>query len=158
MVHITGRPRRLVQDIDLKDLPHRNQYLVTHDQMVYINDSKATNLTALKFALNKMSNPYVLILCGDPDKERYESYEIVGPTKVYIFGKHAQEISKRIFHPEKILFHNQGLSSVMKSIFKEKYDAQTHVLFSPGHPSGQDYKNFEERGDHFIKLAMSSND
>ena len=22
----------------------------------------------------------------------------------------------------------------------------------------QDYKNFEERGDHFIKLAMSSND
>ena len=50
---ITGRPKRLVQDIDLKDLPHRNQYIVTHDQMVYINDSKATNLTALKFALNK---------------------------------------------------------------------------------------------------------
>ena len=105
-----------------------------------------------------MSNPYVLILCGDPDKEQYESYEIEGPTKVYIFGNHAEEISSKIFHPEKVLFHNQGLSSVMRSIFKEKYDSQTHILFSPGHPSGQDYQNFEERGDHFIKLAMNSND
>ena len=155
---ITGRPRRLVQDIELKDLPHRHQLILTNDHMVFINDSKATNLNALQFALNKMSNPYVLILCGDPDKERYESYEIEGPTRVYIFGKHTQEISKKIFHPKKILFHNQGLSSVMRSILKEKYDFQTHILFSPGHPSGQDYKNFEERGDHFIKLAMSSND
>ena len=155
---ITGRPQRLVQDIQLKDLPHRHQYIVTRDKMVFINDSKATNLTALKFALNKMSTPYVLILCGDPDKEQYESYEIEGPTKVYIFGNHAEEISSKIFHPEKVLFHNQGLSSVMRSIFKEKYDSQTHILFSPGHPSGQDYQNFEERGDHFIKLAMNSND
>ena len=147
-----------MQDIELKDLPHRHQLIPTNDHMVFINDSKATNLNALQFALNKMSNPYVLILCGDPDKERYESYEIEGPTRVYIFGNHAEEISKKIFHPKKILFHNQGLSSVMRSILKEKYDSQTHILFSPGHPSGQDYKNFEERGDHFINLAMSSND
>ena len=150
--------QRAVRDIELKDLPHRYQHIKTHNQMVFINDSKATNLTALKFALNKMSNPYVLILCGDPDKEQYDSYEIEGPIKVYIFGNHAEEISRKIFHPEKILFHNQGLSSVMRSIFKEKYSSQTHILFSPGHPSGQDYKNFEERGDHFIKLVMNSND
>ena len=155
---ITGKPQRLLRDIKLKDLPHRHQRIVTKDQMVFINDSKATNLNALKFALNKMSNPYVLILCGDPDKEQYESYEIVGPTKVYIFGNHAKAISRKISHPEKILLHDQGLSSVMRCIFKEKYDSQTHVLFSPGHPSGQDYKNFEERGDHFVKLVTSSYD
>ena len=50
------------------------------------------------------------------------------------------------------------MSEFYQPILKEKYDSQTHILFSPGHPSGQDYKNFEERGDHFIKLAMSSND
>jgi len=155
---ITGKPQKLVQDIELKDLPHRHQYILTRDQMVFINDSKATNLTALKFALNKMLNPYELILCGNPDKEQYESYKIVGPTKVYIFGNHAEEISRKIFHPQKVLFSNQGLSSVMRSIFKEKYDSLTHILFSPGHPSGQDYKNFEERGDHFIRLVMYSND
>lgn len=155
---ITGRKLREVQDIALHELPHRRQHVGIHNQLVFINDSKATNLTALKFALNKMSSPYVLILCGDPSKEQYDSYKIIGPTKVYIFGKYAEEISKKIFHPDKILLCNQGLSSVMNLIFKDVYHCQTNILFSPGHPSGQDYKNFEERGDHFIKLALGSND
>ena len=155
---ITGRKLREVQDIALHELPHRRQHVGIHNQLVFINDSKATNLTALKFALNKMSSPYVLILCGDPSKEQYDSHKIIGPTKVYIFGKHAEEISKKIFHPDKILLCNQGLSSVMNLIFKDVYHCQTNILFSPGHPSGQDYKNFEERGDHFIKLALGSND
>ena len=155
---ITGRELREVQDAVLKELPHRRQHVVTKNQLVFINDSKATNLTALKFALNKMSSPYVLILCGDPSKEQYESYEIIGPTKVYIFGKHAEEISKKVFHPEKILLFNRGLSSAMNYIFKDEYYCKTNILFSPGHPSGQDYKNFEERGDHFIKLALGQND
>jgi len=155
---ITGKKLSDVQDVKLEELPHRRQHVLTRNQLVFINDSKATNLTALKFALNKMSGPYVLILCGDPSKEQYDNYEIIGPTKVYIFGKHAEEISKKVFHPEKILFRNQGLSSVMNEIFKDEYHCQTNILFSPGHPSGQDYKNFEERGDHFIKLALCSDD
>ena len=105
-----------------------------------------------------MSSPYILILCGDPSKEQYERYKISGPTSVYIFGKHAEEISKKVFHPKKILLSNQDLSSVMNYIFHDEYQHKTNILFSPGHPSGQDYKNFEERGDHFIKLALSSND
>ena len=155
---ITGKKLSDVQDVKLEELPHRRQHVLTRNQLVFINDSKATNLTALKFALNKMSGPYVLILCGDPSKEQYDNYEIIGQTKVYIFGKHAEEISKKVFHPEKILFRNQGLSSVMNDIFKDEYHCQTNILFSPGHPSGQDYKNFEERGDHFIKLALCSDD
>ena len=43
----------------------------------------------------------------------------------------------------------------MKSISKEVYDLHTTILFSPGHPSGKDYRNFEERGEHFIKLVMN---
>ena len=39
---ITGKPQRAVQDIELKDLPHRYQHITTHNQMVFINDSKAT--------------------------------------------------------------------------------------------------------------------
>ena len=99
-----------------------------------------------------------MILCGDPRKEQYDRYEISGPIKVYIFGKHAQEISKKVFHPKKILLTDQDLSLVMNYIFKDEYHCQTNILFSPGHPSGKDYKNFEERGDHFIKLALRSND
>ena len=152
---ITDRDQRAVMNIELSHLPHRYQHVLKHDQLTFYNDSKATNLAALKFALNQTSDPYILILCGDPDKEKYDVFEISGPTQVYIFGKHAKEISEKVFHPKKILFHNQDLSEVVKSIFKEVYDRQTTILFSPGHPSGQDYKNFEERGEHFIKLVMN---
>ena len=152
---ITGRELNEVKDIKLFDLPHRFEYLVTQGNLLFINDSKATNTSALNFALNQVSHPYELILCGDPLKEQYNSYKLLGPKKVYIFGNHAKEIDKRVLHPKKKIFHRQDLSSVMNSIRKQDYNFQTSILFSPGHPSGKDYKNFEERGNHFTKLSMS---
>ena len=115
----------------------------------------STGINALEFALNQVPRPYELILCGDPLKEQYNSYKLLGPKKVYIFGNHAKEIDKRVLHPKKKIFHRQDLSSVMNSIRKQDYNFQTSILFSPGHPSGKDYKNFEERGNHFTKLSMS---
>ena len=31
-------------------------------------------------------------------------------------------------------------------------------FFSPGHPSGKDYINFEKRGNHFTQLVMNLDD
>ncbi len=155
---ITGREEDEVKDIKLSDLPHRLEHILTKGNLVFINDSKATNTNALEFALNKVSNPLELILCGDPAKEQYDSLKILGPKKVYIFGTYAKEIDKKILHANKILFHNQGLASVLNSIRKKDYDFQTNILFSPGHPSGKDYINFEERGKHFTQLVMSLDD
>ena len=156
---ITGRHQGAVQNITLKDLPHRYESVTKENgiasKLRLINDSKATNLAALEFAINKMPVPYILILCGDPNKEQYNNYKIVGPTKVYIFGKHARDIYKKISHPKKILLHNKNLLSVMRLIKDDKdLDDVDGILFSPGHPSGNDYKNFEERGDHFKQLVQ----
>jgi len=155
---ITGKEENEVKDIKLLDLPHRLEHILTKGNLAFINDSKATNTEALKYALTQVSNPLELILCGDPVKEQYDSLEILGPKKVYIFGTHAKEIDMKILHPNKILFHNQGLASVMNSIRKKDYNFKTNILFSPGHPSGKDYINFEERGKHFTQLAISLDD
>ena len=96
---IVGKTSSAVQDIELKDLPHRYQRIKTPNQMVFINDSKATNLTA-KICIKKNSSPYVLILYGDPDKEQYESYKIIGP-KRFIFLVIMQKKYQENFHPEK---------------------------------------------------------
>ena len=148
---ITGMHYRDLKDIQFKDLQHRFE-LVYERKIFVINDSKATNLAALEFALDKMTHSYFLILCGDPNKEQYQKYKIIGPKKIFIFGRHAREIYKRISHPKKILLHNQGLTSTMDAIKME--NSTTSILFSPGHPSGNDYKNFEERGDHFKELVQ----
>ena len=112
-------------------------------------------MAALEFALNKMDESYYLILCGDPNKEQYKNYKIIGPKKVFIFGAHAGEIYKRVSHPKKILLHNVDLSAAMHFIKNDKdFDVFKVILFSPGHPSGNDYKNFQERGDHFKQLIQ----
>jgi len=150
---ITGRHHSEVQGIVFVNLPHRFERV----NYPFINDSKATNLAALEFALNKMgSAPYCLILCGDPNKEQYKNYKIIGPKKVFIFGAHAREIYKRISHPKKILLHNNNLEYAMHSIKNDEdlYKSQYSILFSPGHPSGNDYNHFEERGDHFKQLVQ----
>ena len=33
-------------------------------------------------------------------------------------------------------------------------DLISRVLFSPGNPSGEDFNNFEERGDYFKKIVL----
>mgnify|MGYP001172110209 CR=1 FL=1 len=151
---ITNRHHETVSGFQFSNLPHRFESVYSPYNSL-INDSKATNLAALGFALNKMSGSYYLILCGDPNKEQYKNYKIIGPKKVFIFGRHAREIYKRVSHPKKILLHNNNLLSVMRLIKDDKdLDGGTSILFSPGHPSGNDYKNFEERGDHFKQLVQ----
>ena len=152
---ITGMHHSAVKDIQVNNLPHRFEQFKRFGSTYGINDSKATNLAALEFALNKMLGDYYLILCGDPNKEQYKNYKIIGPKKVIIFGSYAREIYKRISHPQKILLHNQDLASAMRkargNMFSDLVDT---VLFSPGHPSGNDYKDFEQRGDHFKQLVQ----
>jgi len=152
---IMGMNNRVVRDIQFTDLPHRLESMNGSKWLKHlINDSKATNLAALEYALNKMDDSYLLILCGDPNKEQYKNYKIIGPEKIFIFGSYAAEIYKRISHPNKILLHNQDLLSVMNKIRSDKsFPYIQTILFSPGHPSGNDYKNFEQRGDHFKQLV-----
>ncbi len=158
---VMGMDHKVVGDIQFTDLPHRSEVLDSSNLSrhyingSFINDSKATNIAALEFALNKMRSSYSLILCGDPNKEQYKNYKIIGPEKVIIFGSYAREIYKRIAHPQKILLHNQDLASAMLEVRGDMFSSLIKtVLFSPGHPSGNDYKDFEQRGDHFKQLVQ----
>jgi len=105
----------------------------------------------LEYALKKANNhfqkePYHLILCGNPSKENYRKFRPIGPKNIFIFGNHANEIYRRIDHQNKYIFEN--LEEVLCKISEA---TSKNILFSPGHPSGNDYKNFEERGSFFNK-------
>ena len=131
---------------ELKDLPFRFQKI---NQNI-INDSKSTNSHSLKYAIceaSKIFDDFALILIGNPKKECYKEIEISNPSLVVICGKHANEIFPCINHDNKVLCKNLGLA--IKEIKKLNIK---NILFSPGYPSGDDYINFEERGEAFNKL------
>ena len=134
-------PKANLDSFELKDLPHRLEEFRTG----FINDSKSTNLASLEYALKKIDFMGNLIMCGDPAKESYSNYHIEGPQKVLIFGRHAREIKKLILHDHKLVF--ETLDSLLRYLLEEKVGGD--VLFSPGHPSGEDFQNFEIRGNYF---------
>ena len=142
-----------IQLQDLINLPHRLEKTIINNRAVIINDSKSTNTDSLKYALSKVSEDsrLHLILMGNPDKERYDSFLLSKPQYLYICGKHAEQLSNKIDHHNKSIF--QSLADTLKHI-NHTFPGNVEILFSPGNPSGRDYKNFEERGEHFLILAQ----
>ena len=132
------------KEIKFIDLPFRLQKV----SKKFINDSKSTNSSSLFYALNKLDFKGNLIVCGNPDKEGYEKLEISGPRKVYIYGKHKAKLSKLIRHPNVSIHENlREIFAILKNEANKEL-----VLFSPGNPSGDDYENYNERGECFNRL------
>ena len=135
--------------IDLHNLPFRFEII----SKSIINDSKSTNMHSLDYAIRKANqyfndDKYDLIICGNPAKEGFRTFYPKGPEHILIFGSYANKINKCINHSEKKLYKN--LPDVLTEISNSK---NQNILFSPGYPSGDDFKNFEERGEYFNKLV-----
>jgi UDP-N-acetylmuramoylalanine--D-glutamate ligase len=138
--------------IKLKNLPYRYQMVANN----VINDSKSTNYHSLSYALKEAKNffkglNFVLIVCGDPKKENFRNISLHEPEEVFIFGVHSKDIDKCINHPKKTMM--SSLSQTLETIYKQR--TTKNILFSPGYPSGKDFKNFKERGEHFNLLLKN---
>ena len=136
-------PKLNDKDLNLFNLPFRLQKISPG----IINDSKSTNSSSLIYAINKLNFRGDLIICGDPNKENYKELCIEGPRRVFIFGKHRNELLNILKHENISIFKN--LDEIFNILKKDKHK---DILFSPGNPSGKDYSNFIERGQHFNNL------
>ncbi len=136
-------PKLNDEDLNLSDLPFRLQKISPG----IINDSKSTNSASLLYAINKLNFEGDLIICGNPNKENYKELCIEGPRRVFIFGKHRNELLNILKHENISTFEN--LDEIFNILKKDKHK---DILFSPGNPSGKDYSNFIERGQHFNNL------
>ena len=137
-------PKLKVEDLNLSDLPFRLQRISPG----IINDSKSTNSASLLYAINKLNFKGDLIICGNPNKENYKELYIEGPRRVFVFGKHRNELLNILKHENISTFEN--LDEIFNILKKDKHK---DILFSPGNPSGADYSNFIERGQHFNYLT-----
>ena len=144
--------RYQAKKIELKNLPYRYETVAKN----VINDSKSTNYHSLSYALKEAKNSFkglnfVLIVCGDPKKENFRNIYLHEPEEVFIFGVHSKDIDKCINHPKKTMM--SSLSQTLETIYKQR--TTKNILFSPGYPSGKDFNNFKERGEHFNLLLKN---
>ena len=105
---------------------------------------------ALKNAIYFFKNEhFVLVTCGNPSKEKFSKIILEEPSEILIYGNHKNDIHECINHPNKLIFDN--LEEVL--IYLKSKSSKQNILFSPGYPSGNDYKNFEERGSFFNQMV-----
>ncbi|GAB4167737.1 MAG: UDP-N-acetylmuramoyl-L-alanine--D-glutamate ligase [Rickettsiaceae bacterium] len=148
-------PKEIIEHLlTFKGLAHRMQYLGTKDGISYYNDSKATNATSALCSLSALDN--IFWLAGGIFKE--DTLLPIAPAlknikKAYLFGQ-----SKMIFAEYLKNKVEYELCTNMEEAFqKATSDAllihsKANILLAPACASFDQFKNFEDRGNQFIKL------
>jgi UDP-N-acetylmuramoylalanine--D-glutamate ligase len=131
-------------------LPHRCESVGVVDGVVFINDSKATNLDALAKALESQSHPVILIAGGKDKGFPFDSIAEVVKRKT----KHAVLIGEMAARIERSWSQVVGctqaadLADAIAAARRHAIPGDT-VLFSPGTSSFDMFKNYADRGNQF---------
>ncbi len=136
-------------------LPHRMQRVREIGGIEFIDDSKATNLSAMAAALRMLPGKTRLI-AGGLVKEKDFSFvkellaqKVVG---VYLIGQALEEMASA--WSDIVPCYRCG--TIEKAVAKAWNDARAGetVLLSPATASFDQFRNFEERGDVFARLVQ----
>jgi UDP-N-acetylmuramoylalanine--D-glutamate ligase len=140
-------------------VPHRLEYIRTHNGVAFINDSKATNYDAAQTGLDAVDAPAILIAGGDP-KVGNDSLWIqtthVKAAAVLLIGKAAVAFAERL---TKSGYLNYEIVETMERAVPRAAElAQERsakvVLLSPACASFDQYQSFEHRGDDFRQICQ----
>ena len=136
---------------------HRLEKVLKINNVMYINDSKATNVNATFYALDSMESPTVWIVGGVDKGNNYsELMELVDEKvkAIVCIGQNTDNIYKSFKdHVDNIVNANSMNEAVGFSYqLAEKGDV---VLLSPACASFDMFSNFEHRGTEFKKSVRS---
>ena len=136
---------------NFKSIEHRLEHVLTIQKVKYVNDSKATNVNAVYYALDSIKSSTVWIVGGVDKGNNYEELLPLVREKVKAIICIGIDNSKIIqsFSPfvEKIIECSK-MSDAVKNAYRMA-DPKDTVLLSPACSSFDLYKNFEDRGTQF---------
>lgn len=135
-------------------LAHRFQLALEHNGVRWINDSKATNVGSTEAALNGLhvDGTLHLLLGGDGKSADFSSlkpYLSGDNVRLYCFGRDGSELAA--LRPE-VAEQTETMEQAMRLI-APRVKPGDMVLLSPACASLDQFKNFEQRGDVFTRLA-----
>ena len=140
--------------LSFRGLPHRMEFVRNINGIDWINDSKATNVDSVWYALGSYSKPIVLIAGGrDKDSDFSVLRERVREkTKaVFLLGEAKEKIVKS-FHGIDDIYEVASLDAAVEQAHTLARPGDV-VLLSPACASFDMFQDFEDRGDQFKKLV-----
>jgi UDP-N-acetylmuramoylalanine--D-glutamate ligase len=142
---------------EMKSLSHRLQGWLAKRGVLYINDSKATNEASLLFALERQANRLGRLFLAIGGKDKGTDYQKVIPylragDQILIFGEAGARISRELESQWEGTQIFSSLQNLMNSV-PQQLHLDDRLLLSPGAASFDEFLNFEDRGDKFLKWA-----
>lgn len=136
---------RALQSFD--GVEHRLELVREIDGVKFINDSKATNVDSVWYALKSFEEPILLILGGQDkgnDYNRIMELVVDRVKKIYAIGSSANQVFS-FFHNSVKVEIKESMEDVITAAINEARDGDV-VLLSPACASFDMFDNYEHRG------------
>jgi UDP-N-acetylmuramoylalanine--D-glutamate ligase len=136
-----------------KNVPHRLEFVGSINDIDFYNDSKATNVDAVWYALESFKKPIILIIGGVDKGNDYSQIDELVSSKVKAIVTLGTDNAKIEAHFKGYLSDISSTDSVFNAIEIAFYKANAGdvILLSPACASFDLFKNYEERGERFKK-------
>jgi UDP-N-acetylmuramoylalanine--D-glutamate ligase len=136
---------------------HRLEEVATRDGVLYVNDSKATNVASARVGIEAFAGGVHAILGGSLKGGGFAGLReavVERCSACYLIGEAAERLSEDL----------DGTASLRRCGDLERAVAEASraaspgevVLLSPACASYDQYRDYEERGDHFRALALAA--
>ncbi len=139
-----------------KNTAHRLEKVVEINGITFVNDSKATNVDSVFYALGSYEQPIIWIAGGIDKGNDYKQIEAIVSKNVkglVCMGKDNTKLYKFFKGKVPNIADTTDIKSAVKRAFSfaEKGDV---VLLSPACSSFDLFKNYEDRGEQFKNLCL----
>lgn len=135
---------------------HRMEQVAIVDGVTYINDSKATNVDAVYYALGAQEKPVVWIAGGQDKGNDYGKLDDLVESKVkalICLGIENEKLKMAFSAKVKTIKETRDVTEAVKMAASIASEGDV-VLLSPACASFDLFKNYMERGDLFKKAVM----
>jgi len=167
---LAGASKEAIQNVieKFEPLSHRLEVLKDKRGIVFVNDSKGTNVSSVVVALDAVRNKFpegkvVLLLGGEtkraswaPLAERIQNDVCgligFGADGGKVLAEVGKELKARSFDFQGAIQEYRDLETAVKASFELANQGDV-ILLSPGGASFDAYNNYAERGEHFKSLV-----
>lgn len=145
--------------VSFKNAPHRLEQVAVVNGVTWVNDSKATNVDSVFYALGSFDKPIILIIGGVDKGNDYSQIEPLVLQKVIgiiVLAKDCQKLMDFFEGKVKKMVHTESLDSAIITA-RDWSTVGDIVLLSPACASFDLFKNYEDRGNQFREKVLKLN-
>jgi UDP-N-acetylmuramoylalanine--D-glutamate ligase len=143
--------------LSFKNAPHRLEQVAVIDEVTYVNDSKATNVDSVFYALGSFDQPILLIAGGVDKGNDYSQIEELVRQKVkalIILTPKFEKLKEYFGAIVPQIYVTEDVQDAVNQAQKWSVPGDV-VLLSPACASFDLFKNYEDRGDKFKQAVIN---